>query len=148
MLLLSLLRKSPVNVKIKVKQHVQRCGSPNTRLHAVTIEMTLYIIFRRYSFLKAFPWGLYPWLVFKAALFLFIQLTSTAFIEYHPPLFLPSSSLVYNLDSFSTSSYSGPLPPVTNSPSLNSYHSPTLPLVIPSWQAKASQIRSSPKILQ
>lgn len=81
-----------VKTVFKVKQYIQPYGSPNTRLCAVTIEMFLYFIFRRYSFLKAFPRGVYHWLVLTAGLLLFILLNSTACIQHHPLLFPPSWS--------------------------------------------------------
>lgn len=90
LLLLSLLLNNSSVCKNKVfqvKQCVQWYGSPNTRLYAVTMEIVLYFIFKRYSFLKAFPWGLYPWLVPTAALRLFIQWNATAFIMHCPLLF-------------------------------------------------------------
>lgn len=103
------------NKVFKVKQYVQRYGSPNTRLCAVTMEMALHFIFRRYSFLEAFPWGLYPWLVLMAALPLFIQLNSTLLLSITLLPFLPAQALnVSNLDFFSASSSLVPWPPIIN----------------------------------
>lgn len=74
MLLLPLLSNCSCLCKNKVfqiKQCVLWSESPNTRLCAVTMEIVLYFDFKRYSFKKAFPWGLYPWLVPTVALLLF-----------------------------------------------------------------------------